>query len=209
MSASAPINSGTASVDLVSLPVIVDTRPVFSTAWFQLIEKTISGYDDPFYTLVASDYVAIVATTDDNRLILVRQYRHSVEGVTVELPCGHVDDGQTPEEAARKELLEETGYVAQTVIPLGALDPDTGRYGNRMWCFFAPNAIRVADREFVPEPGIDVEHCECSVESLLNCPQFASALNVAAITLAAVKGFVPLRAKIDHGPSSLPRDHVG
>ena len=98
--------------------------------------------------LQTKDYVSVVAVTEDGRLLLVRQFRPAVGRMTLELPSGHVEPGETPEQAARKELLEETGYLADTFTLLGNLSPDTGRLGNRMWCFFAKGARRESQTAF-------------------------------------------------------------
>ena len=66
----------------------------------------------------------MLAVTRDGMFPLVRQFRPTVEMVTLELPGGHVDEGESPEEAARKELQEETGFIVDDLIPLGALPPD-------------------------------------------------------------------------------------
>src|SRR5262249_18088057 len=90
----------------------MERHVVYTTPWFDLVAKSIDAGDLPHYSIATKDYVSIVALTAEGHLLLVRQYRPAVEQVTLELPCGHVEPGETPEEAARKELLEETGYVA-------------------------------------------------------------------------------------------------
>jgi 8-oxo-dGTP pyrophosphatase MutT (NUDIX family) len=121
---------------------IVRRKTVYSTPLFELVAKTLDGPDggQPHFSLRMPDYVCVVPVTRDREILLVRQYRPAVERETLELPGGHVDDGETPEEAARRELLEETGHVAEKLVPLGCLDPDTGRLSNRMWCFLATDA---------------------------------------------------------------------
>jgi ADP-ribose pyrophosphatase len=119
----------------------------FSTPWFDVVVRpALDGR--PYYMLALADYVSVVATTAERQLLLVRQYRPVVERDTVELPSGHVDPGETPEQAARRELLEETGFVAGTMEHLGTLVPDVGRLTNRMWCYFAgevrPSAVAPA-----------------------------------------------------------------
>jgi ADP-ribose pyrophosphatase len=179
---------------------VLEQRSVFVTPWFELVEKRVPGEEHPFYAVAANDYVAIVATTTDGRLILVRQYRPAVEAETLELPCGHVDQGQTPLEAARKELAEETGFAAQTLQLLGVLSPDTGRLANRMWCFHAPGAVREADGPAHPEPGIRVEFCDGSLTALLGLPEFTSALNLAAVALATAQGLIPVSNRTVSSP---------
>src|SRR5207302_164850 len=105
----------------------------------------------PHYSIGTRDYVSVLAVTRDGTFPLVRQFRPAVEMITLELPGGHVDEGETPEQAARKELREETGFVANELILLGAFSPDTGRLSNRMWCFFGPQVEQNSTAKFEPE----------------------------------------------------------
>jgi ADP-ribose pyrophosphatase len=120
---------------------ILSKKVVFSTPWFSIAAKTIAGYQDPFYALECLDYVAVCAVTVDGKVLLVRQYRPAVESETLEFVCGHVEAGERPEEAARRELREEAGFEAPTLELLQTLVSDTGRLTNRLWCFFAPGAV--------------------------------------------------------------------
>ena len=62
--------------------------------------------------------VAMLAVSDDDRIVLVRQYRYAVDEALWELPAGRLDQGETPEEGARRELVEEAGLEAGRVEPL-------------------------------------------------------------------------------------------
>jgi 8-oxo-dGTP pyrophosphatase MutT (NUDIX family) len=115
-----------------------------------------------------------------------------VEEKTLELPSGHVENGQTPEEAARQELLEETGHVADHFECLGNLWPDTGRLSNRMWGYFAANAIPTCDPKHCPEAGVDLVLYGETVRSLLAEIDFSSALSRAVILEAVVKGHISI-----------------
>jgi ADP-ribose pyrophosphatase len=140
---------------------ILDRKIVFSTAWFKIIAKTLTGWAAPHYAVLARDYVTVLATTASGRVLLVRQFRPAVEEFTLELPAGHVDDGETPEEAARRELLEETGYAAKGLVLLASLAPDTGRLAMRQWCYFAAEA-QPPTVGWVPEAGVEVIEWEVS-----------------------------------------------
>lgn len=166
---------------------------VFKTRWFELIEKSVGQDGTLHYSISTRDYVMIFAVTGDGMFPLVRQFRPAVEMVTLELPGGHVDDGESPEQAARKELREETGFIAQDLIPLGELSPDTGRLSNRMWCFFAPKVAPSSATVFEAEPGIEPLLYDRPLRDLILAePAFSCALNRATILTAVASGYIKL-----------------
>ena len=71
--------------------------------------------------LESCDWVNVVARDEEERVILVRQYRFGIGACTLEPPGGSVDAGEQPLAAARRELLEETGYGGGRWTPLGEL----------------------------------------------------------------------------------------
>ena len=156
---------------------------VLATRWFDLVAWRLAGEDEPHYAIRTRDYVTVVALTRARELILVRQYRPAIGKTTLELPGGHVESDQTPEEAARKELQEETGYVADRFELLGNLAPDTGRLCNRLWCYLAADAMRPA-ADNATEPGIEVVLDGRPVSRLVSEGEFCSALSIAALFLA-------------------------
>ena len=104
-----------------------------------------TGGEHDFYTIDASDWVNVVALTSDDCVVMVRQYRHGAERVTLETPGGMVDPGETPAQAAARELLEETGYAADEIVPLGGVNPNPALFSNRLHGFLARGARRVRD----------------------------------------------------------------
>jgi ADP-ribose pyrophosphatase len=122
----------------------------------------------------------------------VRQYRPVVEAYTLELPSGHVDPGETPEAAVRRELVEETGYEARRLELLGCLKPDSGRLANRLWCYFAPD-VQLAARPNLEESGVDWIVCpRRDWQRMLNPPAFDMALHLAVLHMALVQGKLPV-----------------
>jgi hypothetical protein len=93
----------------VDASTISSKSSVFETPWFDLVEKLVGPDCSPHYSISTQDYLSVLAVTRDGMFPLVRQFRPTVEMVTLELPSGHVDEGESPEEAARKELQKETG----------------------------------------------------------------------------------------------------
>src|SRR5258708_7972824 len=102
-------------------------KVVFSVPWFDIVERAVAGSAPPYYVLRTSDYVSVLAATKQGSLLLVRQFRPAVSEETLELPSGHVEAGELPEAAARRELTEETGFEAKHFELLGTLTPDPGR----------------------------------------------------------------------------------
>ncbi|NET59570.1 MAG: NUDIX hydrolase [Symploca sp. SIO2E6] len=169
---------------------IIERNKVFSTPWFDVVAKTLSegNPNAPYYSLELSDYVSVVALTQQQEVLLVRQYRPTVERYTLELPSGLLEAGESPEDTAKRELVEETGYQASTVELLGCLIPDTGRLSNQLWCYFASN-VTLSSPNPVLEPGIEL--VVCSQEDLVKYilqQQFDHALHLAPILLAMLKG---------------------
>ena len=93
-----------------------------------------------FYVLDSSDWVNIVPLTADQRVVMVRQYRHGIGQFTLEVPGGMVDaQDVSPLEAARREMQEETGYDSDDVVPLGVIHPNPAIQTNRCHSFLARN----------------------------------------------------------------------
>lgn len=105
-----------------------------------------SGETHPFYRIEAAPWVNVVACTAGGDVVMVRQFRHGSRRVTLEIPGGIVDPGESPAEAAARELLEETGYRARdpgALRPLGEVNPNPALFGNRVYTFLAPDVERV------------------------------------------------------------------
>ncbi len=169
---------------------IISSEKVFSTNWFDLVARKVAGQDLPYYCLELSDYVSVLALTPDRKLLMVTQYRPAVGRFTLEFPSGHVDEGETPEGAAVRELVEETGYEAQDIECIACLSPDTGRLANRLWCYFVPLALKSTTSAV--EDGIRL--VELHVDELickLQNGEFDHALNIVVLFLAILKNRIP------------------
>ncbi|MBO8128721.1 MAG: NUDIX hydrolase [Peptococcaceae bacterium] len=89
-----------------------------------------------------SEAVAVVALTDNNEVLLVRQYRYPVGRELLEIPAGKMEKGEQPEECARRELAEETGYMAANMRPLLRIYSTPGFTSEKMHLFFASGLTR-------------------------------------------------------------------
>ncbi len=165
---------------------ILERKTEFATPWFKLLAKTVAGSETPFYSLELLDYVSIAAFTPTGDLALVRQFRPAVETLTLELPGGHVEKGEEPELAARRELSEESGLTAPNFELLGALTTDTGRHQNRLWAFLARDAAPVPG--FQPENGVErILVPRAQIPVLLNNGEFNHSLHLAILMMVVAK----------------------
>ena len=164
-------------------------KSVFATPWFELVGKTFEGSDAEYYAIEAQDYVHVLAATEEGQLLTVRQFRPALERSMLDFPCGHVEPGQTPEEAARAELLEETGYEAGELEFLGKLNSDVGRLTNKLWCFATRDA-RLFEGEIEREPGVELElHRLEDVPQMIETGELGAAFTMAVLALAQRKGW--------------------
>jgi ADP-ribose diphosphatase len=110
------------------------------TRILDLCEATdVSPYTDKAHKFVAIDcpsWVNMVPITDNDEVVMIRQYRHGSRSVTLEIPGGMVDVGEEPALAAMRECQEETGYVATTLHSLGELNPNPALFDNSLHTFF-------------------------------------------------------------------------
>ena len=171
----------------IKIPKLINKEIEFSTPWFEVEAKTYDNSDLPYYALSLSDYVSVIATTQDGKILLVRQFRPVKDEITLELPSGCVDEGETPEITARRELFEETGFEAQEMELLTVMNPDVGRLGNKLWCFFSPNV-----KQIFPKPQeVDIElvcYSTSELSKLIQDGEFKHALNLAVILIGFQHG---------------------
>ncbi len=102
-----------------------------------------------FYVIEAPDWINVIPLTKENEVVLIEQYRHGTEGVSLEIPGGMVDPGETPVETAARELFEETGYEAAEVVFLGKTRPNPAIQDNWIHTFLARGV------EYRQEPAND------------------------------------------------------
>lgn len=109
-----------------------------------------------FYVIENPDWVNVIPVTPDGDIVLIEQFRHGVGAPVLEIPGGMIDAGEEPEAAARRELLEETGYESADWRYLGWSHPNPAIQCNRIHHFAAFGAVRTGESSFDEHESIAV-----------------------------------------------------
>ena len=130
---------------------VLESRYTFADPWLRLRSDSVllpSGQLlSPCTVFEYPDWVDVIALTADLNVVLVDQYRHAVGQVRTEFPAGVVDDAEAPLAAIKRELLEETGYASEQWRLLGSAPVNPVSQTNRIHCFLALGAQKVAEQD--------------------------------------------------------------
>ena len=111
----------------------------------------------PYYVMEYPEWVTGLGLTENNEVVLVKQYRHAVGKVCIEIPGGCVDDiDKNYEEAMRREMLEETGYVFAKLEYLGNTSPNPSTNANWMHMFLLTGGKKVQEQELDGNEEIEI-----------------------------------------------------
>ena len=177
---------------------LIDSRYLVRDRWLTLradrCQIPTGAVVDPYYVQESPDWVQVVAFDAQERILVTRQYRHAAVVVCAEFPCGTVESGELPEQAARRELLEETGCTVGTLSLLSTLYSNPARDCNRIYVFVATetccaqpqrlDATECIEFGFLPVPEVLAQ---------IDDGQFSQALHVASLFLALrSRGMLPV-----------------
>lgn len=112
---------------------------------------------DDYFVHIRKDVALVLPITPQQDIVMVRQYRHGIQDILLELPAGTFDPAhEQPDIAAQRELREETGYQAETLIPLSVLYDNPVKDTNRIHLFLAPNALPTAVQQLDETEEIEI-----------------------------------------------------
>lgn len=124
---------------------------VFKTKWFNIeakeYKKSPNYKGRPVYRLNTADGVIILASTEGGKIILIRQFRPAINREVWEFPAGALGNNEAPEDAARRELFEETGYECKTMTFVGRGVAVPNRINNAILVFYASGAVKKGGSE--------------------------------------------------------------
>jgi ADP-ribose pyrophosphatase len=119
-----------------------------------------------YYTIEFGDWVNIIPVTKDKNVVLIKQYRHSIGEITIEIPGGSIDPKLTeqPQRAAEREMEEETGYTSSRLELVGVQHPNPALLSNRMHTYIAWDCEKTKTQEL--DPFEDIETFEVTLPEL-------------------------------------------
>ena len=109
-------------------------------------EVSADGFEGSYTSVEAPDWVQVIAVAD-GCFVTVRQWRHSAQRITKEFPGGVVDGGESPAEAAARELYEETGFKAGRMVHLGSCSPNPALFSNTFHVYLAEELTATGRQE--------------------------------------------------------------
>jgi ADP-ribose pyrophosphatase len=133
-------------------------KKVYSNDLIELYEDSLdlNGIEKVYTRAVRKDYSTVVPFVS-NEILVIKSYRYLVDSIQIEIPSGYIDEGESPKEAAIRELKEETGYSAKDVISIGHYTLDYSMFDQIGNLFVAYGLVKVGNQSLGIMEKIDVE----------------------------------------------------
>ncbi len=140
-----------------------------------------------FYVVDLQSWINVFAYTDDDEIVLIRQYRHGTDSITLEIPGGAIDAGEDPLDAAKRELYEETGYKAKSWESVGVVEVNPAIQNNSCHTFVAHGAYLAGEPEPDEHEDIEVElHPATELPEMIKDGRITHSLVVAGYALVVL-----------------------
>jgi len=172
---------------------ILSSEYLFNDLWFKvrkdICESPSGKIINPYYVYEFPEWATAFALTEDNKVLIVKQYRHPIGEVITELPGGCVDDTDKDfQTAIARELLEETGYIFTSYESLGKISANPSTNTNWMHMFLARGGRKVAEQRLDFNEEIIVELYSINeLKTLLKENRIVQAMHVTCILYALEK----------------------
>jgi ADP-ribose pyrophosphatase len=164
------------------------SKHIYFTAREDKCQRPDGQIVDPYFVVEMPPSVCAMAVTDDNEVVLVRQYRHAIAETIVEIPGGFIDKDEDVEKAIARELLEETGYEFTRFDYLGKITANPGLLDNFTHLYLARGGKKIAPQQL--DHNEDIELLTMPVEefrSMLHKNEIVQSLHMACVFYAFQK----------------------
>ena len=160
---------------------IITENKIF-TLWENKCLSPKDGKKYSFLSLDTCDWVNIIPLTKDNEVILIKQFRHGNNEITLEIPGGMTDrEDKSPQESALRELVEETGYTCNEMIKLGECSPNPAIFNNLLHIYLAKNVEKKYEQNLENTEEIEITKVHINrMPSLIKSGKINHALVIAA-----------------------------
>lgn len=161
----------------------VESKEIADCRVFKVREDLMRNGDKTgkFYVIENPDWVNIVAVTKDYDVVLIEQFRHGTGEVILEIPGGMIDGEESPEAAARRELLEETGYSAEKFVLLGKSRPNPAIQNNWIYHYAAVGVEKTEEVKFDEHESVVTTLCPVmAIPNLIKSGEITHSLVLAA-----------------------------
>lgn len=139
---------------------ILKSEYLFRRPWLTVRRDCVElpdGRQNPeFYILEYPDWVNVIAITDDGQFVMERQYRHGLGKTCFEIPAGVIEKGETPLEAAKRELMEETGYGEGEWKEIMSVSGNSSTTNNISHCFVAKGVKKIGTQNLDNTEDLEV-----------------------------------------------------
>ncbi len=144
---------------------------------------------EPFYILEKADWVHVVAFDKEERILIVRQYRHGSSTICAEIPCGVVDKSdRSPLDTAKRELLEETGCMGKRYVEIEKVWANPARQTNSIHCYIAYDVKQIGKQNLDETEDIEFEFVDLkSLFQLIDSGEFSQSLHISSVYQALRK----------------------
>lgn len=163
-------------------------RHIFFTARRDVCQRDDGIIIDPYYVVELPTSATAVAITEDEKIILVKQYRHPIDEVILETPGGFIDEGEDFATGMKRELMEETGYAFTGIEPLGRVAANPGLLNNFTELYLATGGKKVSGQHL--DHNEEIEILLVTMEELIHLlmtQQIKQSLHANCIFFALVK----------------------
>lgn len=138
----------------------IESQYLFKRPWLTVrrdaVELPDGRINPEFYVLEYPDWVNVIAETEDGQIVMERQFRYGLGKTCYEIPAGVMEAGETPEQAARRELLEETGYGEGVWQEIMSLSGNSSTTNNLTHCFVAKGVKKISGQHLDSTEDLEI-----------------------------------------------------